>query len=40
MYFKFQDIELVFEMNQQKAYGVSRYLTDQSEFTFAFYEKV
>jgi len=27
-YFKFRDIELAFEVNQQKAYGVSKYLTD------------
>jgi len=27
-------------MNQQKAYGVSQYLTDWSEITFAFYEEV
>lgn len=40
MYFKFWDIELVREVNQQKAYGVSKYLTDRSEITVAFYEKV
>jgi hypothetical protein len=40
MYIKFRDTELVFEVNQQKAHGVSKYLTDQSEITFAFYKNV